>query len=97
MSGKSDTRSSSSAPSPTPSGWTPDSWTTKPIQQDVKYKDQAALNQALKKLERLPPLVSVGEIQRLRAQLRDVALGKAFLLQGGDCAELFDYCAKASR
>ena len=28
----------------------------------------------------------------MRASLRDVALGKAFLLQGGDCAELFDYC-----
>lgn len=34
------------------------------------------------------------QIHRLRQQLADVALGKAFLLQGGDCAELFDYCAQ---
>lgn len=34
------------------------------------------------------------QIHRLRQQLADVAHGKAFLLQGGDCAELFDYCAQ---
>ncbi|KAI9594772.1 DAHP synthetase [Syncephalis fuscata] len=74
--------------------WTPDAWTSCPIKQDVQYKDQEALKKSLKKLERLPPLVSAGEIERLRNQLRDVALGKAFLLQGGDCAELFDYCSQ---
>ncbi|KAI8058576.1 DAHP synthetase [Syncephalis plumigaleata] len=71
----------------TSSTWTPDSWTRCPIKQDVHYEDKEALQRALQKLERLPPLVSVGEVRRLREQLRDVALGKAFLLQGGDCAE----------
>ncbi|KAL8828955.1 MAG: hypothetical protein Q9170_006375 [Blastenia crenularia] len=72
--------------------WTPSSWTTKPIKQDVIYNDRAAVSKALAKLERLPPIVTPTEICKLKKSLRDVALGKAFLLQGGDCAELFDYC-----
>ncbi|KAI4123822.1 MAG: hypothetical protein LQ338_005082 [Usnochroma carphineum] len=72
--------------------WTPSSWTTKPIKQDVVYDDRQAVEKALTKLERLPPIVTPTEICKLKKNLRDVALGKAFLLQGGDCAELFDYC-----
>lgn len=79
-----------------PSKWTPSSWTTKPIQQEVVYGDRSAVAKALTKLERLPPLVTPAEIIRLRNSLRDVALGKAFLLQGGDCAELFDYCEEGA-
>lgn len=76
--------------------WTLSSWTTKPIKQDVVYDDRTAVNKALAKLERLPPLVTPTEIIQLRNSLRDVALGKAFLLQGGDCAELFDYCEEGA-
>ena len=72
--------------------WSPSSWRSKPIKQDVVYDDQQAVKDALEKLNRLPPIVTPTEIIRLRKRLRDVALGKAFLLQGGDCAELFDYC-----
>lgn len=72
--------------------WTPSSWTTKPIKQDVVYTDRVAVRKALAKLECLPPIVTPTEIVKLRKSLQDVALGKAFLLQGGDCAELFDYC-----
>ena len=72
--------------------WTPSSWTTKPIKQDAVYPDRRAVEKSLRKLERLPPIVTPTEIVKLKASLRDVALGKAFLLQGGDCAELFDYC-----
>ena len=72
--------------------WTPSSWITKPIKQDVVYTDRTAVTKALAKLERLPPIVTPTEIIKLRKSLQDVALGKAFLLQGGDCAELFDYC-----
>ena len=72
--------------------WTPTSWRSKPIKQDAIYEDQKGLEKARTKLERLPPIVTAAEIVRLKASLRDVALGKAFLLQGGDCAELFDYC-----
>ncbi|KAL8824351.1 MAG: hypothetical protein Q9191_005109 [Dirinaria sp. TL-2023a] len=72
--------------------WSPSSWTKKPIKQDVTYADRAAVSKALAKLERLPPIVTPTEICKLKRSLREVASGKAFLLQGGDCAELFDYC-----
>ena len=72
--------------------WTPSSWTGKPVKQDVVYADRREVEKSLAKLERLPPIVTPTEISRLKKSLRDVALGKAFLLQGGDCAELFDYC-----
>ena len=58
----------------------------------MDYEDDVKVKKALSKLERVPPIVTASEIWKLRASLRDVALGKAFLLQGGDCAELFDYC-----
>ena len=72
--------------------WTPTSWTAKPIKQDVVYPDRVVLERVLAKLEKLPPIVTPTEIQNLKRSLKDVALGKAFLLQGGDCAELFEYC-----
>lgn len=78
------------------SDWSPSSWTTKPIKQDVVYEDRVAVAVALAKLKRLPPIVTPVEIVRLRKNLQDVALGKAFLLQGGDCAELFDYCEEST-
>ncbi|KAJ5579822.1 uncharacterized protein N7459_005807 [Penicillium hispanicum] len=72
--------------------WSPNSWTTKPIKQDVVYEDAQGVKDALAKLQKLPPLVTTQEITNLKNSLRNVALGKAFVLQGGDCAELFDYC-----
>lgn len=44
----------------------------------------------------MPPIVHPHEIMNLRSHLKDVAQGKAFLLQGGDCAELFDYCEQGA-
>ncbi|KAI8980977.1 DAHP synthetase [Pilobolus umbonatus] len=75
------------------SNWTPHDWKTKPIVQDVEYEDKEQLDKVLNKLNRLPPMVSPSEIEKLREQLKQVALGNSFLLQGGDCAELFDYCS----
>lgn len=75
-----------------PGVWSPSSWTTKPIKQDAIYTDRTAVTKSLTKLTRLPPIVTPFEIVKLKRSLRNVALGKAFLLQGGDCAELFDYC-----
>ncbi|PKY00321.1 phospho-2-dehydro-3-deoxyheptonate aldolase [Aspergillus campestris IBT 28561] len=72
--------------------WTPSSWASKPIKQDVVYNDPAGLQSSLQKLQALPPLVTPQEVVNLKKHLRNVALGKAFVLQGGDCAELFDYC-----
>jgi 3-deoxy-7-phosphoheptulonate synthase len=72
--------------------WTPSSWRSKPIKQEVVYEDKEGVINAVNRLKRLPPIVTPHEIVRLKNSLRDVALGNAFLLQGGDCAELFDYC-----
>ncbi|MGI9585495.1 MAG: class II 3-deoxy-7-phosphoheptulonate synthase [Acidimicrobiia bacterium] len=69
--------------------WTPDSWRTKPAEQQPTYPDLSALAATEKELAASPPLVFAGEARRLRSQLRDVAKGEAFLLQGGDCAESF--------
>lgn len=74
------------------STWTPSSWTTKHVTQDAIYDDRDLVEKSLAKLERLPPIVTPTEIVKLKRSLRDVALGNVFLLQGGDCAELFDYC-----
>jgi 3-deoxy-7-phosphoheptulonate synthase len=69
--------------------WTPNSWRSKPIVQVPTYPDQAKLAEAEETLAKYPPLVFAGEARRLKASLADVAEGKAFLLQGGDCAESF--------
>jgi 3-deoxy-7-phosphoheptulonate synthase len=73
-------------------GWSPESWRSKPIVQGVSYDDPSGSEKAVHKLSKLAPLVTVQEIEKLKSELREVALGNAFLLQGGDCAELFDYC-----
>lgn len=54
------------------------------------YPDPQALDAACAQLRQFPPLIFAGEVQALRAQLAEVAAGRAFLLQGGDCAESFD-------
>ncbi|OAP62240.1 hypothetical protein AYL99_04443 [Fonsecaea erecta] len=74
--------------------WTPSSWKTKPIVQSVQYSDAKAFDASVQKLNTLPPLVTPQEIVKLKNELREVARGNAFLLQGGDCAELFDYCTQ---
>lgn len=74
--------------------WTPSSWRTRPIAQQPTYRDPAAVERALAQVKALPPLVAHGEIDTLRGRLADAAAGRAFLLQGGDCAERFEDCAK---
>lgn len=74
------------------SSWSPSSWRSFPIKQQAQYPDPVALNSVHQKLRQLPPLVSVKEIENLKAQLAEVADGKKFLLQGGDCAERFQDC-----
>ncbi|HJQ55769.1 MAG TPA: 3-deoxy-7-phosphoheptulonate synthase, partial [Vineibacter sp.] len=69
--------------------WSPDSWRKFPAQQMPVYEDAAALEAAEARLRRYPPLVFAGEARRLQEALGNVAEGKAFLLQGGDCAESF--------
>ena len=70
--------------------WAPASWRDRPAVQQPSWPDDAALAAALKQLSTLPPLVFAGEARNLTTALGQVADGKAFLLQAGDCAESFD-------
>ena len=69
--------------------WTPQSWQEKTARQMPDYPDKAALERVLGQLKTHPPLVFAGEARNLMTSLGQVAQGKAFLLQGGDCAESF--------
>src|SRR5690606_26910947 len=69
--------------------WSPSSWRGKPIEQVPVYPDPTALAETERQLASYPPLVFAGEARKLKKQLAQVAEGKAFLLQGGDCAESF--------
>jgi 3-deoxy-7-phosphoheptulonate synthase len=70
--------------------WTPSTWRDHPVVQQPQWPDQGAYETVLKHLGTLPPLVFAGEARDLTAQLGEVAEGRAFLLQAGDCAESFD-------
>ena len=72
-----------------PQPWSPSSWRGRPIRQVPEYPDPAALGVVEARLKTYPPLVFAGEARNLTAGLAQVAQGKAFLLQGGDCAESF--------
>ena len=69
--------------------WQPNSWRDHPIKQVPEYPDAEKLAGVEAKLAAMPPLVFAGEAQSLKRQLGEVAEGRAFLLQGGDCAESF--------
>ncbi len=69
--------------------WAANSWRNFSIKQQPTYQDLSALKQFEATLASFPPLVSYDEIEKLKAELASVANGKAFLLQGGDCAESF--------
>lgn len=69
--------------------WSPDSWRAKPIQQQPEYPDAAHVARVEQTLAGYPPLVFAGEARELRRQFAEVTQGRAFLLQGGDCAESF--------
>ena len=70
--------------------WSPTSWRDRPAVQQPRWPDDAAFEAVLKQLATLPPLVFAGEARALTSALGQVADGRAFLLQAGDCAESFD-------
>ena len=69
--------------------WKKNSWKSCPVKHIPKYEDEKELQMVLGKIGDFPPLVFAGETRSLREQLAQVVEGKAFLLQGGDCAESF--------
>ncbi len=81
-----------------PTTWSPESWRALPIKQMPTYPDGDKLVAMEAKLRLYPPLVFAGEARRLKASLAEVAEGRAFVLQGGDCAESFqDFTANIIR
>src|SRR3712207_6742138 len=70
--------------------WTPSSWRARPAAQQPEWPDDGALDDVLKRLGTRPPLVFAGEVRQLTGALAQVAAGRAFVLQAGDCAESFD-------
>jgi 3-deoxy-7-phosphoheptulonate synthase len=80
------------------STWTPGSWRDLPAEQQPEWPDAHALEQSLKALASLPPLVFAGEARSLSGSLASVSRGEAFLLHAGDCAESFhDFNADSIR
>ena len=69
--------------------WKVNSWRKYPVKHIPEYPDKKELEQVLNKIKTFPPLVFAGETRHLKQQLAEVVDGKAFLLQGGDCAESF--------
>jgi 3-deoxy-7-phosphoheptulonate synthase len=66
-----------------------DHWRSLPIKQQPTWPDTGHAEAVYRELLKVPPLVFAGEVDQLRSQLASVALGKGFVLQGGDCAETF--------
>ena len=69
--------------------WNVNSWRNMRLVQMPEYSDQQKLVEVEHKLSQIPPLVFAGEVNELKKRLGEAELGKAFLLQGGDCAESF--------
>jgi 3-deoxy-7-phosphoheptulonate synthase len=67
-----------------------DAWRDLPISQQPTWSDSEVFKASVKELSVVPPLVFAGEVDVLRERLAAAAQGKAFLLQGGDCAETFE-------
>ena len=74
------------------SEWTKSSWQNFTALQQPNWPDQAQYQEAVDTISKLPPLVFAGEIRTLKKLLADCVDGRAFLLQGGDCAEDFNNC-----
>ncbi len=70
--------------------WSPSTWRDRPVGQQPRWPDEAALEASLKTINGLPPLIFAEEARSLQAELGKVAAGNAFLLQAGDCAESFE-------
>ena len=64
--------------------WSPSSWRARPALQQPTYDDADAVQAIVRVLKERPPLVSAGEVERLRGALREAAEGRRFVLHGGD-------------
>ena len=67
-----------------------DRWRDLPRDQAPPWSDPTEVDSVYDVLSTVPPIVAPYEVDDLRTQLAEVCAGRAFLLQGGDCAETFD-------
>lgn len=72
--------------------WSLQSWQKFNYEQAPRYPDENKLNQIVHQLTELPPLVTSGEVKKLKAAIAKAGRREAFILQGGDCAESFQDC-----
>ena len=71
------------------SNWIPSGWNEHEARHLPAYDDAGEVEGVKQTLTKFPPLVFAGEARALKADLAEVAAGRGFLLQGGDCAESF--------
>ena len=76
--------------------WLPGAWRSREARQQPDYPDAGALDAVLERIRRLPPIVVADEAVDLKRRLAEAARGRAFILQGGDCAERFLDCRDES-
>ncbi len=69
--------------------WNKSSWRDYKIKQQPSYPDMDELRKTEEEISKFPPLIFAGEVRKLKSEFAKVCEGKAFLLQGGDCAESF--------
>jgi 3-deoxy-7-phosphoheptulonate synthase len=72
--------------------WSLNSWQQYSYLQAATYADQEQLNKIVEQLSTLPPLITSGEVKRLKHEIARAGRGETFILQGGDCAESFNDC-----
>ncbi len=75
-----------------PKAWKKKDWRSLTAAQQPSWPDQERCADAVRTLSQLPALVFAGETRSLRKQLREVAEGRAYVLQAGDCSENFSSC-----
>lgn len=72
--------------------WSPTTWHKFSYLQAAHYSDEEQLGKVVEQLSLVPPLVTSGEVKRLKGEIARAGRGEAFILQGGDCAESFNDC-----
>ncbi|NKE08867.1 3-deoxy-7-phosphoheptulonate synthase class II [Kocuria subflava] len=77
-------------PKPTADTYGLDEWRNLTADQQPTWAEHPDFSSSIEELSTVPPLVFAGEVDTLKARLAEVAQGRAFFLQGGDCAETFE-------
>ena len=69
--------------------WDLNSWVDFEVLQQPSWPNISEYNNVIKKLHSYPSIILPNQISQLKQRLIQVSDNKAFLIQGGDCAESF--------